>query len=162
MNSSKNLYIQQKERGGGLNNRGNIIEYLKNVLLKYLEAISVGNEFNSKILESVIFQILNVPESERLKLEEKRQRSSFYKNLWFNAKSFLTSKIYGEQPHPDHNNTQINQTNNISLNCFRVSQQKVQEVMNSNGTVVRTSLDEMDIVSSKEKGSPGRRISNEI
>ena len=29
------------------------------------------------------------------KLEEKRATSSFYYNLWFNAKAFLSSTIYG-------------------------------------------------------------------
>lgn len=71
------------------------IEYLKNVLLKYLEAIAIGNEFQIKILENVIFSILRIPNSERIKLEEKRNRSSFYLNLWYNAKAYLAQKIYG-------------------------------------------------------------------
>lgn len=71
------------------------IEYLKNVLLKYLEAISIGNEFQTKILENVIFTILNVSQADRAKLEEKRNKSSFYYNLWYNAKAFLSAKIYG-------------------------------------------------------------------
>jgi len=71
------------------------IEYLKNVLLKYLEAIAIGNEFQTKILENVIFAILSIPTVERGKLEEKRSRSSFYYNLWYNAKAFLSARIYG-------------------------------------------------------------------
>lgn len=71
------------------------VEYLKNVLLKYLEAIAIGNEFQIKILENVIFSILKIPNSERQKLEDKRNRSSFYLNLWYNAKAYLSEKIYG-------------------------------------------------------------------
>jgi len=71
------------------------VEYLKNILLKYLEAIAVGNEFQTKILENVIFAILSIPNSEKVKLEEKRARSYFYYNLWYNAKAFLSAKIYG-------------------------------------------------------------------
>ncbi len=71
------------------------IEYLKNVLIKYLEAIAIGNEFQIKILENVIFSILKIPNSERIKLEDKRNRSSFYLNLWYNAKAYLAQKIYG-------------------------------------------------------------------
>ena len=75
---------------------GNInIEYLKNILLKYLEAMAIGNEFQIKILENVIFTVLNIPSIEKIKLEEKRVRSSFYYNLWYNAKAFLSAKIYG-------------------------------------------------------------------
>jgi hypothetical protein len=73
------------------------IEYLKNVLLKYLEAIAIGNEFQIKILENVIFTVLSVTKKEKAGLEEKRARSSFYYNLWYNAKSFLAAKIYGEE-----------------------------------------------------------------
>jgi hypothetical protein len=73
------------------------IEYLKNVLLKYLEAIAIGNEFQIKILENVIFTVLSVSKKEKANLEEKRSRSSFYYNLWYNAKSFLAAKIYGEE-----------------------------------------------------------------
>lgn len=72
------------------------IEYLKNVLLKYLEAISIGNEFQTKILENVIFTILHVSQTDKTRLEEKRSRSSFYYNLWYNAKAFLSAKIYGQ------------------------------------------------------------------
>ena len=70
-------------------------EYLKNVLLKYLEAIAIGNEFETKILENVLFTVLQVSKSEIKYLEDKRITSSFYYNLWYNAKSFLSSKIYG-------------------------------------------------------------------
>ena len=70
-------------------------EYLKNVLLKYLEAIAIGNEFETKILENVLFTVLQVSKSEVKYLEDKRITSSFYYNLWYNAKSFLASKIYG-------------------------------------------------------------------
>jgi hypothetical protein len=73
------------------------IEYLKNVLLKYLEAIAIGNEFQIKILENVIFTVLSVTKKEKANLEEKRQHSSFYYNLWYNAKAFLAAKIYGEE-----------------------------------------------------------------
>ena len=70
-------------------------EYLKNVLLKYLEAIAIGNEFETKILENVLFTVLQVSKIEIKYLEDKRITSSFYYNLWYNAKSFLASKIYG-------------------------------------------------------------------
>lgn len=68
---------------------------MKNVLLKYLEAFAIGDEFQIKLLENVIFSILKVPEIEKIKLEEKRNRSSFYLNLWYNAKAFLNARIYG-------------------------------------------------------------------
>ena len=71
-------------------------EYLKNVLLKYLEAIAIGNEFETKILENVLFTVLQVSQNEIKYLEDKRITSSFYYNLWYNAKSFLASKLYGE------------------------------------------------------------------
>ena len=71
-------------------------EYLKNVLLKYLESIAIGHEFENKILENVLFTVLQVSKNEIKYLEDKRITSSFYYNLWYNAKSFLTSKIYGE------------------------------------------------------------------
>jgi len=74
------------------------IEYLKNVLLKYLESIAVGNQFHIKLLENVIFAILSVSNKERVLLEEKRVRASFYYNLWYNTKSYLSAKIYGPQP----------------------------------------------------------------
>jgi hypothetical protein len=84
------------------------IEYLKNILLKYLEAMSIGNEFQCKILENVIFTMLNVNETEKLKLEERRQRSSFYYNLWYNAKAFLSAKIYRT-----NSNDGIERVNNV-------------------------------------------------
>ena len=72
-------------------------EYLKNVLLKYLEAIAIGNEFETKILENVLFTVLQVSKNEINYLEDKRISSSFYYHLWYNAKTFLSSKIYGEK-----------------------------------------------------------------
>ena len=72
-------------------------EYLKNVLLKYLEAIAIGNEFETKILENVLFTVLQVSKNEINYLEDKRITSSFYYHLWYNAKSFLASKLYGEK-----------------------------------------------------------------
>ena len=89
------------------------MEYLKNIILKYLEALAIGNEFESKILENVIFTVLNVSKNEIKNLEEKRITSSFYYNLWYNAKAYLTSKIYGEQIH--NNKIQDNNTNNNNL-----------------------------------------------
>jgi len=86
------------------------IEYLKNVFLKYLEAITIGNEFQSKLLENVLFTILRVPKSEKDSLEEKRARSSFYYNLWYNAKAFLSSKFYGNSDSQlENNNTNSSQ-----------------------------------------------------
>ena len=89
------------------------MEYLKNIILKYLEALAIGNEFESKILENVIFTVLNVSKNEIKNLEEKRITSSFYYNSWYNAKAYLTSKIYGEQIH--NNKIQDNNTNNNNL-----------------------------------------------
>ena len=92
-------------------------EYLKNVLLKYLEAIAIGNEFQTKILENVIFTVLNVSGSEKKKLEEKRYTSSFYYNLWFNAKAFLSARIYGEeQQEEDKLNGDVNENSNDNSN----------------------------------------------
>ena len=89
------------------------MEYLKNIILKYLEALAIGNEFESKILENVIFTVLNVSKNEIKNLEEKRITSSFYYNLWYNAKAYLTSKIYGEQN--QNNKIQDNNINNKNL-----------------------------------------------
>ena len=69
-------------------------------------------EFESKILENVIFTVLNVSKNEIKNLEEKRITSSFYYNLWYNAKAFLTSKIYGETNNNDNNDNQNNENNN--------------------------------------------------
>ena len=91
------------------------MEYLKNITLKYLEALAIGNEFESKILENVIFTVLNVSKNEIKYLEEKRITSSFYYNLWYNAKAFLTSKIYGEQNEQIESNNK-NQDNNVNIN----------------------------------------------
>ena len=88
------------------------MEYLKNITLKYLEALAIGNEFESKILENVIFTVLNVSKNEIKNLEEKRITSSFYYNLWYNAKAFLTSKIYGDTNNNDNNDNQNNENNN--------------------------------------------------
>ena len=60
-------------------------EYLKNVLLKYLEAIAIGNEFETKILENVLFTVLDVSQNEIKYLENKRITSTY-----------LASKIYGQ------------------------------------------------------------------
>ena len=99
-------------------------EYLKNVLLKYLEAIAIGNEFQTKILENVIFTVLNVSGNEKKKLEEKRYTSSFYYNLWFNAKAFLSARIYGEEQQEEdkinndvnENSSNDNNSNNSEIN----------------------------------------------
>ena len=83
-------------------------EYLKNVLLKYLEAIAIGNEFETKILENVLFTVLDVSQNEIKYLENKRITSSFYYHLWYNAKTYLASKIYGQ------NKDNIEGDNNIN------------------------------------------------
>ena len=63
------------------------------------------------MLENVLFTVLQVPKSEIDYLEDKRITSSFYYNLWYNAKSFLASKIYG-----DKNNGINKERKNDSLN----------------------------------------------
>lgn len=103
------------------------VEYLKNVLLKYLEAIAIGNEFQIKILENVIFSILKIPNSERLLLEDKRKRSSFYLNLWYNAKAYLAAKIYGN---PNDAEGLENQSNLESLN-FEMNKDFVNAIQGS-------------------------------
>lgn len=72
------------------------MEYLKNITLKYLENIAIGNEFQTKILENVIFTVLNVSENEKYILEDKRLKSTFYYSWWYNAKSYISNKIYGQ------------------------------------------------------------------
>ena len=91
-------------------------EYLKNVLLKYLEAIAIGNEFETKILENVLFTVLQVSKSEINYLEDKRITSSFYYNLWYNAKAFLSSKIYGDKKdnNEEEKDGEKNEDNNIN------------------------------------------------
>jgi len=70
-------------------------EYLKNIFIKYLDATAIGNEFQIKILENVLFSLLKINQTDKNKLEEKRLRSSFYYNLWYNARDFLSARIYG-------------------------------------------------------------------
>ncbi len=90
------------------------LEYLKNVLLKYLEAIALGNEFQIKLLENVIFTILRVSPIEKELLEEKRIKSSFYYNLWYNAKSYIAGRIYGTG-HTLDNNTNVTEELEIKI-----------------------------------------------
>lgn len=108
-----NELILQFEKNGDVSQKINL-EYLKNVLLKYLEAISIGNEFQSKLLENVIFTMLSVNNNEKKKLEEKRATSSFYYNLWFNAKAYLSSKIYGSDIIENSKISEIEEDNNIA------------------------------------------------
>ena len=70
-------------------------EHLKNILLKYLEALAQGDQSTIKTSEKVMFDVLDVSKLERKILEEKRLRSSFYYSLWYNARNFITTKIYG-------------------------------------------------------------------
>lgn len=84
-------------------------EYLKNIMVKYLDALAVGNEFQIKILENVLFSMLKFSSSEKNKLEEKRLRSSFYYNLWYNARDYISAKIYGASN--DDTNDENNQKN---------------------------------------------------
>ena len=116
-----------------INNHRISVEYLKNVLLKYLEAIAIGDEFQIKLLENVIFSILKVADIDKMKLEEKRNRSSFYFNLWHNAKAFLSARIYGvygeegnynlenevtgnAENYNKENENKVNDTNNVNVN----------------------------------------------
>ena len=111
------------------------IEYLKNVFLKYLEAITIGNEFQTKLLENVLFTILRVPKSEKDSLEGKRARSSFYYNLWYNAKAFLSNKFYGNsESHSENNNLNISSINpieQISEKDSKINSHDVNEQVNS-------------------------------
>lgn len=123
-NSSQSLTSLTNKQFNALNPKFNLseidgqklsVEYLKNVLLKYIESIAIGNEFQTKILENVIFTMLNINDIEKVKLEEKRQRSSFYYNLWYNAKAFLSANFY--KANNIDNNTSINNINdNHNLN----------------------------------------------
>jgi len=88
-NSNSSIVISEESQK--INN-----EYLKNIILKYLDATAVGNEFQIKVLENVIFSLLKISQVEKSKLEEKRLRSSFYYNLWYNARDFVTARIYGQ------------------------------------------------------------------
>lgn len=91
LETSNNLSLSNLQH----TNISNKMEYLKNVLLKYLEAIALGDSFQIKILENVMFSVLGVTKSEKHMLDEKRLKSSFYYNLWYNAKHFISTKIYG-------------------------------------------------------------------
>jgi hypothetical protein len=131
------------------------IEYLKNVLLKYLEAIAIGNEFQIKILENVIFAILNIPNIERIKLEEKRTRSSFYYNLWYNAKAFLSARIYGNGTAnnisvPESNNIKENEGvfNNISFPSYNMSNLKIIE--ENSQKINKISIEESEVIEKKD------------
>lgn len=112
------------------------IEYLKNIILKYLEAVAMGNEFQTKILENVIFEVLKVSKLEKAVLDDKRQKSSFYYSWWYNAKSYLSSKIYGQTSMDDSfstqsfkysnpfNETHSDQTHQIELNKTQTEHKK--------------------------------------
>jgi hypothetical protein len=102
-------------------------EYLKNVLLKYLEAIAIGNEFQIKILENVLFTILNVTKNEINKLEEKRAKSSFYYNLWYNAKSFLAARIYGG-PGESDNSIRMNESLSSSFDDLDIVRKRENDI----------------------------------
>jgi hypothetical protein len=107
-------------------------EYLKNVLLKYLEAIAIGNEFQIKILENVIFTILNVTKNEVNRLEEKRAKSSFYYNLWYNAKSFLSARIYGSGDGGHDNSIRMSEFSaNTSLDDIDITRKSNRNSSNS-------------------------------
>jgi hypothetical protein len=95
-NTSKNSNSSLQYQNMPITNETGKMEYLKNIILKYLETIALGNEFQSKILENVIFSVLNVSKLERAILEDKRMKSSFYFSWWYSTKSYLSSKIYGQ------------------------------------------------------------------
>jgi hypothetical protein len=139
------------------------IEYLKNVLIKYLEAISIGNEFQIKILENVLFTILNVSHDEKDKLEEKRMRSSFYYNLWYNAKAFLSAKIYGTSfnENPESTSKRNSAKDLPNINNYKLNSSNISEVKSELETMEnRTSFDEMDIKNNKEENQ--KQMINEI
>ena len=100
-------------------------EYLKNVLLKYLEAIAIGNEFETKILENVLFTVLQVSKNEMNYLEDKRITSSFYYHLWYNAKSFLSSKIYGEKKEITEEEIEMEKNGDGSISDERRENKKI-------------------------------------
>ena len=100
-------------------------EYLKNVLLKYLEAIAIGNEFETKILENVLFTVLQVSKNEINYLEDKRITSSFYYHLWYNAKSFLSSKIYGEKKEITEEEKEMDKNGDGSISDERRENKKI-------------------------------------
>ena len=107
-------------------------EYLKNVLLKYLEAIAIGNEFETKILENVLFTVLQVSKNEINYLEDKRITSSFYYNLWYNAKAFLSSKIYGEKKDIDEKNKEEEKNGDGSITDERKDNKRIEKKDNKN------------------------------
>lgn len=146
------------------------IEYLKNILLKYLEAIAIGNEFQIKILENVIFTILNIPNSEKQRLEEKRARSSFYLNLWYNAKAFLAEKIYGAEKTAvlDNQNETESKINNgkntlpVTYTITNLKQKAVSEELKS-GNGNRLTLEEIDIETDNDKiQKNNKQLINEV
>lgn len=98
-------------------NSNNKLEYLKNVLMKYLEAIAYGDQFQIRILENVMFSVLNVSKIEKFSLDDKRARSSFYYSIWYNTKNYISSKIYGSSAYDDSfapSSTRSNKLGNIN------------------------------------------------
>lgn len=94
--SSSSQFFEEDDKSNIIHNNNVIpLKYLKNVLLKYLEALSLGNELQVKILETVIFTVLEITEEEKSLLEDNRERSSFYYNLWCNAKAYISGTLYG-------------------------------------------------------------------
>lgn len=88
------------------------IEYIKNIIMKYLETIATGNDFQTKILENVLFSVLNVSKNEVILLEEKRMKSSYYFSWLYNAKSYISSKLYGSTSLDDTYSLQTNKIYN--------------------------------------------------
>lgn len=103
------------------------MEYLKNITLKYLESIALGNEFQSKMLENVIFSVLNVSNIEKSTLDEKRWKSSFYYSWWYNAKSYISSKLYGQSQDDTYNTPRYSISNPFTSqdNSFKYEESKV-------------------------------------
>lgn len=95
---NSNDFFDKDLAGNVFKSRNKIsLEYLRNVTIKYMEATAVGNELECKILEKVIFSILEVTEDQIKSLEDKRLQSYYYFNLWYNAKAYITSSIYGQE-----------------------------------------------------------------
>ena len=100
--------------------------------MKYLEAIAIGNEFETKILENVLFTVLQISKNEINYLEDKKITSSFYYNLWYNAKAFLSSKIYGEKKDTEEKGKEEEKNGDGSITDERRDNKKIEKKDNKN------------------------------
>jgi len=59
------------------------IEYLRNVVTKYLEYLAVGNTKEVHTLESVIFTVLKVQKAQMIRIQKLREKNTFWRKWMY-------------------------------------------------------------------------------